>query len=76
GICSIASRIPGLLSCYLVLIFGVSLIGGVMGREGPLNVLTFSVQTNTMIGVIISLLGLTTTVFLSWLFMIQIPYLC
>lgn len=75
-ILSIVSRIPGLLCCFSALIFSVALVGGFIGAEGSLNVGPYSIETNTIEGLSISLVGFVMSMMLVWLFMVQLPYLC
>jgi hypothetical protein len=75
-ILSIVSRIPGLLCCFSAIILGFALVGEFIGAEGPLNLGPYSIETNTIEGLSISLIGTVTSIMLAWLFMVQFPYLC
>jgi hypothetical protein len=70
------SRILGIFFCVAVLVFATALVGGILGRGGPLTVGPYAFETDTPGGMLVSLVGAIMAGALVWLFVIQVPYLC
>jgi len=73
---AVLSRFIALLLFFAIQVPVASLLGGIMGRPGPLSIMHYKVASNTVEGVFVGIALLIFISYLFWFFMIKVPSIC